>query len=152
MTVQATRPQEPQEPASDRRSSQATVAQVGMPVLAPDAVMHPHVYRIALACWACFLAVFWVTFWVSSNAIFQVVIGTVYAVMFFGVPYEMSRFCPGPRNGTKSFWRFMADPFRTLTGSMRGYEALLQVILVPVLLTLGGTAIGIIIRLARSGM
>jgi hypothetical protein len=117
-----------------------------------EAVMHPHVYRIALICWLCFLSVFWVTFWVSSSALFQVVIGTVYAVMFFGVPYEMSRIFPGKRTADKTIWQFMAEPFRARTGIMRGYEALLQVILVPVLLTLGGTAIGIIIRLSRSGI
>jgi hypothetical protein len=44
----------------------------------------------------------------------------------------------------------MAEPFRVRTGTMRGYEALLQVILVPILLTIGGTAIGFIIRAARS--
>jgi hypothetical protein len=117
---------------------------------APDAIMHPHVYRVALLCWLCFLAVFWVTFWTSSNALFQVVIGTVYAVMFFGVPYEMSRIYPGPRQGGRSFWHFMRQPFQTRTGVMQGYEVLLQVIMVPLLLTIGGTAIGIIIHLARA--
>jgi hypothetical protein len=115
-----------------------------------ETVMHPHVYRIALACWICLLAVFWATFWVSSNALFQVVIGTVYAVIFFGVPYEMSRIYPGKRRPEKSIWQFMEQPFRTRTGTMRGYEALLQVILVPVALTLGGSVIGMIIHAARS--
>ena len=115
-----------------------------------DAIMHPHVYRVALLCWLCFLAVFWATFWTSSNALFQVVIGTVYAAMFFGVPYEMSRIYPGDRMKGRSFWRFMGKPFHASTGTMLGYEALLQVILVPVLLTIGGTAIGIIIHMARA--
>lgn len=75
-----------------RRPLDRPAAAVAAPI---ESVMHPHVYRIALACWACFLAVFWATFWVSSNALFQVVIGTVYAVVFFGVPYEMSRIYPG---------------------------------------------------------
>ena len=126
-----------------RRPALVAAAQV-------EAVMHPHVYRIALACWMCFLAVFWATFWVSSNALFQVVIGTVYAVMFFGVPYEMSRIYPGKRTSDKSLWRFLTEPFQTRTGTMRGYEALLQVILVPVLLTIGGSAIGIIIHAVRA--
>ena len=116
-----------------------------------EVAMHPNVYRLALLCWLCFMTVFWVTFWVSSNALFQVVIGTVYAVMFFGVPYEMSRIFPGKRTANKSIWRFMAEPFGTRTGTMRGYEAMLQVIMVPLLLTLGGTAMGIILRIARAG-
>lgn len=134
-----------------RTNSYQAIAETDAELPETEAVMHPHVYRIALICWLCFLAVFWVTFWVSSNALFQVVIGTVYAVIFFGVPYEMSRIYPGKRASDKSLWQFMAGPFRTRTGTMRGYEALLQVVLVPVLLTLGGTAIGIIIRFARTG-
>jgi hypothetical protein len=130
-----------------RRPSHPPAATVTTPI---ESVMHPHVYRIALVCWACLLVVFWVTFWVSSNALFQVVIGTVYAVMFFGVPYEMSRIYPGKRTSDKSLWQFMAEPFRTRTGTIPGYEALLQVILVPVVLTIGGTAIGMIIHAARA--
>ena len=114
-----------------------------------EVVMHPHVYRIALVCWASLLAIFWVTFWVSSNALFMVAIGTVYAVVFFGVPYEMSRIFPGKRTSDKSLWRFLEEPFRTRTGTMKGYEALLQVILVPLCLVIGGTLIGFIIRASR---
>ena len=115
-----------------------------------ESVMLPHVYRIALVCWACLMAVFWATFWVNYNALFHVVIGTVYAVVFFGVPYEMSRIYPGKRTSDKSIWQFMAESFRTRTGTMRGYEVLLQVVLVPVALTIGGSAIGIIIHAARA--
>jgi hypothetical protein len=114
-----------------------------------EAVMHPHVYRIALICWASLLITFWVTFWVSSNALFMVVIGTVYAAVFFGVPYEMSRIFPGKRTSDKTLWRFLQEPFQTRTGTMYGYEVLLQVILVPLCLTIGGTMIGFIIRAAR---
>lgn len=135
---------------NERAPTEGTTAIV--PEAPAEAVMHPHVYRIALVCWACFLTVFWVTFWVSSNALFQVVIGTVYAVMFFGVPYEMSRIFPGKRVSDKSIWQFLMEPFQTRTGTMRGYEALLQVILVPTLLTIGGSVIGMIIRSARLAM
>jgi hypothetical protein len=116
-----------------------------------EARMHPSVFRLAALCWACFMAVFWVTFWVSSDALFQVVIGTVYAVMVIGVPYEMSKFIPENRKADKSIWQFMAEPFRTNSGVLPGYEAAFQVIMVPVLLIIGGTAMGIIIRMARPG-
>jgi hypothetical protein len=114
-----------------------------------EVVMHPHVYRIALLCWVGLLFIFWVTFWVSSNALFMVAIGTVYAVVFFGVPYEMSRIFPGKRTSDKPLWTFLEEPFRTRTGTMKGYEVLLQVILVPLCLVIGGTCIGFIIRAAR---
>lgn len=97
------------------------------------------------------MAVFWVTFWVSSNALFQVVISTVYAVMVIGVPYEMSRFARDQRAPDVSIWQFMASSFRADSSVLRGYEAVIQVIMVPVLLTIGGTAMGIIIRMARPG-
>jgi hypothetical protein len=44
----------------------------------------------------------------------------------------------------------MTEPFRIRTGTMHGYEVLIQVILVPVALTIGGTAIGVIIHAARN--
>jgi hypothetical protein len=118
-------------------------------VAVPEVVMHPHVYRIALTCWVALLAIFWVTFWVSSSALFMVVIGTVYAGVFFGVPYEMSRIFPGKRTSDKTLSRFLQEPFRTRTGTIKGYEALLQVVLVPLCLIAGGTFIGFIIRAAR---
>jgi hypothetical protein len=134
----------------------AAPPQRSLAVTAPiETVMHPHVYRIALACWICLLVVFWVTFWTSSNALFQVVIGTVYAFVFFGVPYEMSRIyrgkgAPGKRTADKSLRQFLAESFRTRTGTMKGNEVLLQVVLVPVCLTIGGTAIATIIHAARA--
>ena len=147
MTIGTTNPNDP--PDKTVAPARPKTPAIAIPV---EAEMHPHVYRIALVCWLCFMAVFWVTFWVSSNALFQVVIGTVYAVMFFGVPYEMSRIYAGKRVSDRSIWQFLAEPFQTRTGSMRGYEALLQVVLVPVLLTIGGSVMGMIIRAARSGM
>ena len=116
----------------------------------PHALMHRGVYKIALGCWAGFLAVFWVTFWMSANALFMVVIGTFYALMYFGVPVIMSRMAPTrPRPG--SLAGFLRGRFATIDGPISGLDALLQVILVPVALGLGGIAIGIIIRMARAG-
>lgn len=116
-----------------------------------EARMPPCVFRLAVLCWACFMAVFWVTFWVSSDALFQVVISTVYAVMVIGVPYEMSKFALDKRPPDISIWQFMAGTFRADSSVLRGYEVVAQVIMVPVLLTIGGTVIGIIFRMARAG-
>lgn len=125
----------------------ATVKQ--FPAPHTHALMHRGVYKIALLCWAGFLSVFWVTFWMSSNALFMVVVGTFYALMFFGVPIKMSQMAPTrPRAG--SLGAFLRGQFATLDGPISGVDALLQVVLVPVALTLGGIAIGIIIHLARA--
>lgn len=115
-----------------------------------EAVMHPHVYRIALGFWVVFLAIFWATFWVSANALFMVVISTFYAIMFFGVPYAMLRQVPGRTQAKGPLRVFLEQPFATIDGTIRGYEALVQVILVPACLIVGGTAIGFIIHSARA--
>ncbi len=112
--------------------------------------MHPGVYRLAIVCWAAFMAVFWITFFVSSSALFMVVVGTVYAAMFFGVPYVMSRMAPRPKSGFPSLNEFIQGRLDTFCGPIEAGEALLQVILVPLSLTIGGVAIGIIIHFARA--
>jgi hypothetical protein len=121
-------------------------------VAAPTAgtIMHPHVYRIAFGCWFVFLSLFWMTFWVSANALFMVVIGTFYAAMFFGVPYVMIRQVPGRSKAKGPLLTFLETPFATNSGTIHGYETLLQVILVPLCLIAGGTAISIVIRLSRA--
>ena len=113
-------------------------------------VMDPRVYKIALAGWVALLSIFWVTFWSSANALFVVTISTVYAIMFFGVPYMMIRQIPKPPKPARSFATFLSSPFATIDGTMPGWEALLQVILVPFCLVGGGVAIGIIITAARA--
>jgi hypothetical protein len=120
------------------------------PAPAYRSVMDPRVYKIALGCWVVFLAVFWLTFWMSANALFMVVISTVYAAMFFGVPYAMSRQVRDRPENAKSLFTFLTEPFATIDGVMSGGEALLQVILVPLCLTGGGIAIGLIIHAARA--
>lgn len=112
--------------------------------------MHPGVYKLVILCWVAFMAVFWVTFFISSNALFMVVIGTVYALVFFGVPIIMSRMAPKPKAGYPSFEEFVRGRFDTLYGPIEASEALLQVVLVPLALSAGGVAIGLIIRYARA--
>lgn len=113
-------------------------------------VMDPRVYKIAIAGWIALLAVFWITFWSSANALFMVTISTVYAIMFFGVPYMMTRQIPNPPKPARSFTTFLNSPFATIDGTMPGWEALLQVILVPFCLVCGGIAMGMIIAAARA--
>jgi hypothetical protein len=80
----------------------------------------------------------------------MVVISTVYAAMFFGVPYAMSRQVRTRPETAKSLFTFLREPFATIDGTMSGAEVLLQVILVPLCLTCGGIAIGFIIHAARA--
>ena len=111
--------------------------------------MHPGVYSIALLCWAAFMAVFFVTFWASANAIFMVDVSAAYAAMFFGVPFVMSRVAPREKIARSGLLDFLRGTVDTLYGPVNGAEALLQVIIIPLSLTIGGVAIGIIIHASR---
>ena len=43
--------------------------------------MHPRVNKIALLCWICFQGAFWAISWMSANALFMVMLGTVYVIV-----------------------------------------------------------------------
>jgi hypothetical protein len=111
--------------------------------------MHPGVYKLALVCWLLLLGIFWVTFSGSTSALFMVTIGTVYAAVFFGVPFLMIRIGGFERRSSLPLVDFTEGQFDTIDGPIGGGEALLQVILVPLALGIGGTAIGFIIHFAR---
>ena len=112
--------------------------------------MHPDVFKIALLCWIMLLAVFWVTFAMSANALFMVGMVTVFAVVFFGVLYIMSRIGGSSGASSISLGEFLRGRFNTIYGPIAGVEALMQVILVPFAVGLGGIAIGFIIHAARN--
>jgi len=112
--------------------------------------MHPGVYKVALACWMGLLGVFVITFFSSANALFMVVIDCVYAAMFFGIPWIFHRMTPPGETGPRDFFSFLSGRLDTIYGPIRASEALLQVILVPLCLGIGGIAIGLIIQSARA--
>jgi hypothetical protein len=112
--------------------------------------MHPAVYKLAVLCWTMFMAVFWITFFVSSNALFMVVVGTFYALMFFGIPFIFTRIAPKVEMHGLSLQEFLRGRFEISGGPIAASEALLQVVLVPLALSIGGVAIGLIIRYARA--
>jgi len=112
--------------------------------------MHPGVYKVALACWMGLLGVFVITFFSSANALFMVVIDCVYAAMFFGIPWIFHRMTPQNGSAPRDFFSFLNGRLDTIYGPIRASEALLQVILVPLVLGIGGIAIGLIIQSARA--
>ena len=114
------------------------------------AAMHPSVYKIALACWFSLLALFWVTFFVSANARFMLAISTVYATVFFGLPFILSRMRRGGYFPPYGLGDFIRGRFDTLYGPVSGIDALLQVVIVPLVLAVGGVAIALIIASARN--
>jgi hypothetical protein len=109
--------------------------------------LHPGVYKLFAACWAALVGVFLATFAESPYTLYLlgVVIGT--GVMYFGVPYVISRQTPQTKWANVSLSDFLRGQVQTLTGPVSGVEALTQVLMVPVCLTLGGIAIGFIVHL-----
>jgi hypothetical protein len=110
--------------------------------------IHPAVYKLFTASWAALIAVFVATFAESPFTLFMLAVVIGYAIMFFGVPYVMSRQTqPETKVGKVPFADFMRGQVQTLTGPVSSYEALIQVLMVPVCLTLGAIAIGFIVHL-----
>lgn len=107
------------------------------------------VHQLALACWVAFLGVFWITFAFSGKAEFMVAISTVYAIVFFTVPMILTRMFPAETRKHRDLSAFLKGRFEIFGGSLSGFDALVQVIVVPASLTLGGIAIGFIIHAAR---
>ena len=109
----------------------------------------PSIYGTFIACWMGLLTVFWFTFAESPNAAFMVGICSAFAIMFFGLPIAMNRL------GYRQAWSgpgladFARGKVQTLTGSVSGFDALVQITVVPVCLTIGAVMISFIIDLDR---
>src|SRR4051812_30103835 len=135
--------------------STATAGRVAYRKIAARAVktaihgdIHPGVYKLFVGCWAALIAVFVATFAESPFTMFMLAVVIGYAIMFFGVPYVMSRVAP-PKTKVANvpLFDFLRGQVQTLTGPVAGIEALTQVLMVPVCLILGGIAIGFIVHL-----
>ncbi len=109
--------------------------------------LHPGVYTAFVGCWAALLAVFLGTFAESPFTLFMLAVVIFYSIIFFGVPYVMSRVAPAkPRTAAVSLVEFLRGKVDTLMGPISGMEALTQVLMVPVMLTLGALVISSIIH------
>jgi hypothetical protein len=89
------------------------------------------------------ILVFFGLFANSPVALFSITICAFFVAMFFAVPRIFLSIEAAPQR-RPSFDRFMRTGLQTLTGRTGGGDALLQMLIVPVLLTLGLAAMGII--------
>jgi hypothetical protein len=111
--------------------------------------MHHGVYTALLGCWAVFLSLFWMTFMENSQTVFLMAFILAFTLVAFGLPVVMNRtgkYLPGTEG---TLGAFLKSRVATIDGSVTGMEALIQVILVPACLTVGGVAIGLIITASR---
>ena len=101
------------------------------------------VTRLFVATYAALILVFFALFATSTLAAFSIAVCAFYVAMFFGVPriFLVIEAAPGRR---PSFHCFMRGGIDTLTGRTGGRDALTQMLIVPVLVTLGLAAMGII--------
>jgi hypothetical protein len=127
------------------------------PARVPQDLSHGHlcdlppcVHGLTLGVWAVFFLVLWVTFWSSGNALFMIAVSTTYGAVFFGVPAIMARMHPERPRAHSTVIQFLRGRFTTLYGPVSGADALVQILIVPVAITVGAIAIGIIISLARA--
>jgi hypothetical protein len=107
----------------------------------------PHgVAKLIVGSYAALILVFLGLFARSPLALFAITICAFFVAMFFAVPkiFLAIEAAPGTR---PTLGRFMRSGLGTLTGRTSGRDALVQMLIVPVLLTLGLAGIGIIGRI-----
>lgn len=134
----------------------ASVAPLPIPELEP--IRQPHEFRatpaapdvpaavggLIAACYAALIAALAVATVGSAESIFVIVIAALFVVAFFSVPRI---FFAVERDGgvRASLDDFLRNGMNTFTGHNSGKAALVQMLIVPVLLTLGVMAMGITI-------
>lgn len=95
-----------------------------------------------LGAYALVMAAFVLLFARDTEAGFMIAISGVYFTVYLGVPAAFFR--AEARSGDIDLKRFLRDGLEIWTGHVDGLEAIAQILLVPVALTIAITAIGIV--------
>lgn len=108
--------------------------------------LHSGVFGLAIASYAAMVLALWLLFATDTGTSLTLAIVTVYFAMFFGVPLAMVRVAKkdAPQPPPASLLRFLRGDMGTITGPIGGWAALAQVVVIPVSVTLGIVAIGLI--------
>lgn len=124
-----------------RHEAEAETAPALPTAAAPDVASG--VGGLIVACYATLILVFFAFFARSLTALFAITICAGFVAIFFAVPRIFFALEP---NSTRrpSLPAFMERGMETMTGHSEGGDALVQMLIVPVLLTLGLLAMGII--------
>ena len=111
--------------------------------------IHPQVFTMFVGTYGAMLVALWLFFGTDINALITLGVCTVYFSMYFGMPVMMNRMAAkaSPQPAPNSLNRFMRGDVDTYTGPVSAWGAIAQLMTIPVGLTLGFIAIGIIIRL-----
>jgi len=82
----------------------------------------------------------------TAYSVFMITISALFVIMFFAVPRLFLKVEPRDRPRT-SFDNFMYRGIQTMTGHSTGSAALIQMMIVPVFLAIGISAMGIAARI-----
>ncbi len=97
---------------------------------------------LIVAVYAALIGVFLLTMAKGGEATFMIVVSALYLAIFFAVPIIFLK-VERDRSRRPTLARFMAEGIDTHTGRMSGASALVQMFVVPVLLTAGIAAMGV---------
>ncbi|MGX4804874.1 hypothetical protein [Bradyrhizobium guangdongense] len=95
-----------------------------------------------LGVYALIMSSFLLLFARDMEAGLMVAVSGVYFTVYLGVPAVFFR--TEARSGNIDLKRFLRDGLQTWTGHVGGFEAIVQILMIPVALTVAITAIGII--------
>lgn len=116
------------------------------PALTQITGVHPAVFKVALSAVVWFLAVAWLDFSGGAEVDLSLAVVTGFFVMFFTlflVTASMVVNDPRWRLPRESFRRFLADNVEIDRGLMRGRDVLIHIAMLPVMLAVAGTLIGL---------
>jgi len=99
---------------------------------------------IIITCYTLLFAVAAVTFFSTGTAFFAVIVSIAFAVVFFAIPLTFFRL----RASTDKRWRrddehSKSEFVETRTGPMRRWEAVVQIVTIPVVILLAFTALSV---------
>ena len=128
------------EPAFAETPAEPAPLVTGPTPAAPDVA--PGVAGLIVAAYAGLLGIFFTLFARSPVALFAITVCAGFVAIFFAVPRIFLR-VEHDASRRPTLEGFMAKGIDTLTGHSSGRDALVQMLIVPVLLTLGLLAMGI---------
>jgi hypothetical protein len=99
--------------------------------------------KMIVASFVALLATFAVTMAGSRESLFAIAICAVFLLMYFGVPTIFLRVEPKQGN-QPDFDSFIRNGLTTYTGHVSARDAVIQILIVPVLLTFGALIMGLI--------
>ena len=101
------------------------------------------VYGSVLGGFAWMLLAAWLVFGTNAGTDLDLAVITVLGTVFLGIPAIMLRTAAGQSRTPRPRWReFLSSSVDTATGPLPGWQAWLQVILIPAALAIGATVIG----------